>query len=35
MKISELTIRQSNVEVEGTLKEIGEPKVFNKFGRET
>lgn len=33
-KISELTVGQGNVEVEGTLKEIGEPKVFNKFGRE-
>jgi len=33
-KISELTVRQGNVDVEGTLKEINEPKVFNKFGRE-
>jgi len=34
MKISELTVRQGNVDVEGTIKEIGEIKNFNKFGRE-
>ncbi|MFH1358311.1 MAG: SOSS complex subunit B family protein [archaeon] len=34
MKISELTIGQGNVEVEGTLKEIGETRTFNKFGKE-
>ena len=34
MKISELTVRQGNVDVEGTVKEIGEIKNFNKFGRE-
>jgi replication factor A1 len=34
MKISELSIGQGNVEVEGTVKEIGEPKVFNKFGKD-
>lgn len=34
MKISELTIGQGNVEVEGTIKEIGEVRNFNKFGRE-
>lgn len=33
MKISELTIGQGNVEVEGTVKEIGETRTFNKFGR--
>jgi replication factor A1 len=34
MKISELNIGQGNVEVEGTVKEIGETKTFNKFGRD-
>ena len=34
MKISELEPRQGNVEVEGTIKEVGEVKTFNKFGRE-
>lgn len=34
MKISELTIRQGNVEVEGTIKEIGEPRSFDRFGRQ-
>ncbi len=34
MKISELTTGQGNVDVEGTLSEVGEPKVFIKFGRE-
>jgi replication factor A1 len=34
MKISELTPRQGNVDVEGTIKEIEEPRSFNKFGRE-
>ncbi len=34
MKISELTVRQGNVDVEGTIKEVGEIKTFNKFGRE-
>ena len=34
MKISELTIRQGNVDVQGTIKEIGDIKTFNKFGRE-
>jgi len=33
-KISELIIRQGNVNIEGTIKEIGEIKTFNKFGRE-
>lgn len=34
MKISKLTARQGNVDVEGTIKEIGDVKTFNKFGRE-
>lgn len=34
MKISELSVGQGNVDVEGTLKEIGETRTFNKFGRE-
>ena len=34
MKISELFAKQGNVEVEGTLKEVNEPRVFNKFGRD-
>jgi len=34
MKISELTTGQGNVDVEGNLSEVGEPKVFTKFGRE-
>ncbi len=34
MKISELTIRQGNVEVEGTIKEVSEPRTFNRFDKE-
>ena len=34
MKINELNAGQGNVEVEGTIKEFGEPRTFNKFGRE-
>ena len=34
MKISELNIGQGSVEVEGTIKEIGEAKTFNKFGKD-
>ena len=34
MKISELQARQGNVNIEGTIKEVKEPKVFNKFGKE-
>lgn len=34
MKISELTIGQGNVDVEGTIKEVGELRVFSKFGKE-
>lgn len=33
-QVSELTVRQNNVDVEGTITEIGEVKTFNKFGRE-
>ncbi len=32
--IKELTPRQGNVNVEGTITEIGETKSFNKFGRQ-
>jgi replication factor A1 len=34
MKISELFVRQGGVEVEGTIKELNEPRIFNKFGKE-
>ena len=34
MKVSELNAGQGNVEVEGVIKEFGEPRTFNKFGRE-
>ena len=34
MKISELKSRQGNVEVEGVIEEIEEPRSFNKYGRE-
>lgn len=34
MKISELKIRQGNIEVEGTIAEVGETKTFNKMGKE-
>ena len=34
MKISELRSGQGNVDVEGVIKEIGEGRKFNKFGRE-
>lgn len=33
-KISELFVRQGSVEVEGTIKEIGEIRSFDKFGRQ-
>ena len=33
-KISELTVGQGNVDVEGTIKEVGEIRSFTKFGRE-
>ena len=34
MKVNELNAGQGNVEVEGVIKEVGEPRTFNKFGRE-
>ena len=34
MTISELSAGQGNVNVEGTIGEVGEVKNFNKFGRE-
>jgi len=34
MKVSELNAGQGNVEVEGVVKEFGEPRTFNKFGRD-
>ncbi len=34
MKISELTIRQSNVDVDGVIVEMGEIRTFDRFGRE-
>ena len=33
-KISELTAKQGNVNVEGIIKELGEKRTFNKYGRE-
>ena len=34
MKISELKIRQSNVDVNGIITEMGEIRTFDRFGRE-
>lgn len=34
MKISELQIRQGNVEVTGVIKEVGEVRSFDRFGRQ-
>ena len=34
MVISELTSGQGNVNVEGTITEVGESRTFSKFGRE-
>ena len=34
MKISELNPKQGNVNVEGVIKELGEKRTFNKYGRE-
>ncbi len=34
MKISELFVRQGSVNIEGTIKEIGEVRTFDKFGRQ-
>lgn len=33
-KISELTANQGNVNIEGTIKELGEKRSFNKYGRQ-
>ena len=33
MKISNLTVGQGNVEVIGTIKDIGDTRTFNKYGR--
>ena len=33
MKISELKPKQGSVNIKGIIKEIEEPRVFNKFGR--
>jgi replication factor A1 len=34
MKISELKVNQGNVEVEGVIKNISEPRTFNKYGKD-
>ena len=34
VNISELNSGQGNVDVEGVIKEVGEVRTFNKFGRE-
>ena len=34
MKISELQPGQGNIDVEGTISDIGETRTFNKFGKE-
>lgn len=34
MNISEISVGQGNIDVKGTIKEIAEPRVFDKFGRE-
>ena len=34
MTISELSAGQGNVNVNGTITEVGEVKIFNKFGKE-
>ena len=34
MVISELNAGQGNINVEGTITEVGESRTFNKFGRE-
>ena len=34
MKIVDLKVRQSNVEVEGEISALGEVKTFQKFGKE-
>lgn len=34
MKISELQVRQGNVDVEGTIRSIGEARSFDRFGKQ-
>ncbi|VVB78975.1 Single-stranded DNA binding protein Ssb [uncultured archaeon] len=34
MKISELKTNQGNVEVQGTIKDIGDTRTFTKFGKD-
>lgn len=34
MKISELTKNQGSVNIEGVIKELGEKRTFNKYGRQ-
>jgi len=34
MKISELTVGQGKVNVEGVIKEISDTRAFNKYGRD-
>jgi len=34
MKISELQIGKGNVDVSGSIKEISEPRTFDKYGRQ-
>ena len=34
MKISELNVGQGEVSIEVTVKEVGEVRTFNKFGKE-
>lgn len=33
-KIKDLTVNQGNIEVEGTITEVGETRNFNKYGKE-
>ena len=34
MKISELKVGQGKVDVEGTIQNVGDVRVFNKYGRD-
>jgi len=34
VKVSELTVGQGNVDVSGVIKEVGEKRAFNRYGRE-
>ncbi len=34
MKVSELIVGQRNINIEGTISEMGEIRTFNKYGRE-